>query len=369
MNTFGLTMYWALVTLFVTTANAESVARSQSQAPTQRLQNDFIAAVQNARITGQPPEGLGFLKPNSPLLPGAVKKAANSVFTIVVPAGEVVPASSIFGDLPLQEVARKLQALPDSADFGPADRAIYIQQVNECIRRKTRECLMFEGTSYGTAFVTGDGRDLRTALHVVIDFAKNARAKGASGLIPVYLLNSNGRIVFGPHNLTATVAATYQGAMDTSIYKGKDSGRFNLDQVLIKLSAPIAEPLPIAGHSLKDGEQAFIVGVPKRTEDRAIFNAADADGTSIRISRGTAMGSRHLMERLEKAGFYTNETTTSRMLEEGTALTADGAPRLSGGAILNVNGEVVGVYTSGLPQSGAVFPFRVSYGGNSLIQP
>ena len=227
---------------------------------------------------------------------------------------------------------------------------------------------MFDGISYGTAFVTGDGRDLRTALHVIRDFAKSARAGGASGQIPVFLLNSNGQIVFGPHNVNATVAATYEGALDTSIYQGKDMGRFNLDQVLIKLSSPVANPIRIANRPLNDGEPAFIAGVAKRTEDRAAFNAPDADGISVRISRGTAMGARSLMARLEKAGLYTNETTTSQMLREGTAVTADAGPRASGGPILNAQGEVVGVYSSGLPQSGAAFPFRVSYGGNSLIQ-
>ncbi len=368
---------WALVTLFVTAANAETMARSNGQKPVfdpsaameQRLQRDVMAAVQQAQMTGHAPEGMGFLTPDSRLLPDAVKRAANSVFAIAVPAGDIVKASALFGPLPLEEVIRKLQTIPNSANFGPADRAIYAYQVNECIRQKVRDCLMFDGISYGTAFVTGDGRDLRTALHVVSDFSKNARAKRASGQIPVYLLGSNGQIVFGPHNVSATVAATYDGALDASIYEGKNFGQFNLDQVLIKLSTRIANPIPIADRALRDGEPAFIAGVAKRTQDRAIFSARDADGTSVRISRGTAMGSRSLMERLEKAGFYTNETATSQMLREGTAVTADGAPRSSGGAILNAKGEVVGVYNSGLPQSGAAFPFRVSYGGNSLIQP
>ena len=65
---------------------------------------------------------------------------------------------------------------------------------------------------------------------------------------------------------------------------------------------------------------------------------------------------------------YYRPATVSQMLREGTAVTADAGPRASGGRILNAQGEVVGVYSSGLPQSGAAFPFRVSYGGNSLIQ-
>ena len=374
MMNLKATIYWALMTLFMNTANADTLAPSDGIRPTildptasQRVQRDFMAAVQKA-ATGQPPEGMGFLRPDSPLLPEAVKKAAKSVFAIAVPAGELVLANDIFKRLPLKEVISKLQGMPDNDNFGPADRAIYINQINNCLTMNVQDCKIFEGISYGTAFVTGDGQDLRTALHVVIDFVKNARATGASAQIPIYLLDSNGKIVFDPQNITATVAATYEGALDTSIYEGKDMGRFNLDQVLIRLSSPISKPIPIANRPFLEGEPAFIAGVAKRTEDRAIFNAKDSDGVSISVSRGTALGSGSLMKRLEKAGFNTNEISTSQMLREGTAVTADGAPRSSGGAILNAQGEVVGVYNSGLPQSGAAFPSRVSYGGNSLLQ-
>ena len=228
--------------------------------------------------------------------------------------------------------------------------------------------MLFEGVSYGTGFITGDGREMRTALHVVRDFALDARTRGLSGRLPVYILNSHGQIMYGPNNTNAQVAATFDGALDTSVYEGPDRGRFNLDQVLIRLDRRISDPIPLSRAPLAEGDPVYISGVPRKTEDRAMFNALDSNGRSVLISRGTALGVRTLAERLRRSGFSADEATAAQLLQEGIAVTADGAPRQSGGPILNARGEVVGIYTSGLPQSGAVYPFRVSYGTNRLIQ-
>lgn len=313
------------------------------------------------------PEGMGFLIPSDPSLPEAVRRAASSVLAIAVPGGNFVSAKEMFNNASLVEALRRIESTPLSEEFSSVERTIYSAQINKCIEQSLEDCHIFEGVSYGTAFVTGDGRDLRTALHVVRDFVRNARAQKANAEIPVYLLGSDGEIIYGPHNLQAQVGATLEGALDASVYEGPDFGKFNLDQVLIRLSVRVANPIPIASASLSDGEPGFIVSVPRRTDDRKTFGAVDSDGTSVRISKGTALGPKRLVERLAQAGFVGDEVTAAQSRLEGTALTADGAPRSSGGAILNQNGEVVGVYTSGLPQSGAVFPYRVSYGGNSLI--
>lgn len=357
MSLWNSVISWTWVTFFVAAANAETLGRTNGLGPTLP-----------PRAAVQAPEGMGFWPTNSPMIPAPIRAASASVFRIVVPAGDYLRVTDILGNHPLPELIRRIKMAPETNELGPAEKEIYIYQIGECIRQNVRDCYILESISYGTAFVTGNGTELRTALHVIKDFARNARARRASGHIPIILLNSRGQVVHGTQNLTATVTATYEGALDTSIYKGKDFGRFNLDQVLIQLNKPIARGLPVAQQPLRDGDAAYIIGAARRTEGRTAFNVPDADGVSIRIGKGTALGARSLMERQNRIGFSSTEATAQAMLREGTAVTADAAPRSSGGPILNARGEVVGVYSSGLPQSGEVFPYRISYGGNSLIQ-
>ncbi len=312
---------------------------------------------------------MGFYKPDSAHLPTAVRKAAKSVFAVTVPAGKRVSVAEIFGNHSLEKIAAKILATPESENLSPAEKAVLLYQIRNCIQQQSKKCNMFEGVSLGSAFVTGDGRDLRTALHVIEDFARDARATGASDSIPIFILDQKGDVLFGPHNLKATVAATYEGALDADLFSGRDEGRFGLDQVLIKLERPIALPLIIADQPLMEGEEAFIAGVPKKTDDRAGYKVPDSDGMSVRISKGTVLRNRSLIERLETAGLSIKDSTAANLQNEATTLTADGAPGLSGGAILNKQGEVVGVYNAGLPVEGTAEPNRISYGSNSLISP
>src|SRR4051794_31563821 len=108
---------------------------------------------------------MGFYPSSDPRLPPAVQKTLSSVFLIVVPGGPRIKTSKLFGPAPLNVLIERLKT---AEILLPAERILYAFQVNECIRSKVKDCEIFRQISYGTAYISGDGSSIRTALHTMI---------------------------------------------------------------------------------------------------------------------------------------------------------------------------------------------------------
>lgn len=350
MRTFKLVVTWSTLSLLAITAFAEKSGSTS-------------------------PEGMGFYSLDVEDIPQAVKDSAKSVFKIAVPAGKRVPVQQIFGEQSLEDMMTKLQNMPISESVTAIDKAIFAVQIYDCIQQKTVACQVFQGVSTGTAFVTGDGQDLRTAFHVVEDLAKfddhekRLNPRRSATPINILLVNSDGQAVRSPADLGAIFKSVPSRALRNDLYKDRKDHRvqFNDDQVLIRLRVPVATPIPIAKVSSKPGDIAFIAGVPHQTQDRRAFRLPDSDGMTVRASKGTILGTSELSTRLRQSGLDVDKKFLEESLLNAVALTADGAPGLSGGPILNTRGEIIAIYTAAVPQSGVAYPLRVSYGGSKLI--
>jgi hypothetical protein len=344
---------------------AEEEATAQPAPPNaEQLKIDFMKAVETAQATHIPPEGMGFLPPHTAGVPARVSFAENSVFKIVVPAGDLVDSSVLLKGLSLEQGIAYLKNLPPNESVRQIDKDIFIIQLQNCLRDHVQPCKIYDGNSSGTAFVTGDGKELRTALHEVKWTAKDVYAGRIKGNLPILLVNSRGQ-TFYPDQLGAHIAAVYAGALDKT--DGQNPPNYGLDQIVIRLNKAVAAPLPVAKESAQAGQRIYMVGFPIATSDRYLFSALDANGKSVRVTRGTVLDQNGVEERGWKSGIEIDRNLTSKLLSQGLALTADGTPGMSGAPILNANGEVVGVYTAGLPQSGAAWPSRISYGANHLL--
>ncbi len=356
-------------------AGAETLGRgdtplapnAQTPPNLQETERLIIETVNRARATRRPPEGMGLWPVNSPHLPPAVQRAAGSTFRIMAAEGDRVPYAKIFGQISLQQALSRLQAMPLSADFDAGTKEIYRFQLLECVRLKQADCRLFDGISYGTAFVTGDGLDVRTALHIVEAPTKEIYASRMVNRIPMVLIDGTGRIVAGPQELNARIVAIPPNALNIDPY-GKDLGKFSHDQVVIRIDKKIAPPIPLASARPPVGQEIFIAGIPKATDDRSVYFAPDSDGISVRVSRGTILSAEQMNQRYRLTGSTLTPEQLAAFTHDGILNTADGTPRLSGAPMLNARGEVLGIYTGGLPQSGAVFPFRISNGGSWLLK-
>lgn len=363
MKTSKMLMVFTLMTVLSSNGMAQEVAspnpysQNTVQDPKTKALGNTIYEFTLSQKTGKPPEGMGFYSPDSKEIPEVIAKAKNSVFRLIAFQGNKNDFKEMFGDISIEEAISKVKAAPEEK-ISELERSLLIFQLTKCLRLRMDPCQLEEDVSEGTAFVTGDGKEVRTSLHVVEEQVKEANKKSDKS-IDFLLLNDKNKIVYDPSKQKAKLVAVPNAAYEA----GADS-----DQVLIKLEKPIAPGLKVSPQPASPGEQAYMVGSPHKTEGRNNYNAQDSDGESILISKGTILGPETLMKRAEQAGIYVNQTYTKEILSNRIALTADGAPRMSGAAILNSKGEVIGVYGAGMPQSGAVNPFRISYGSKNLLQ-
>lgn len=352
-----------LMTVLSSTAIAQEVAtpnpysQNTTQDPKTKAHGNTIYEFNLSQKTGKPPEGMGFYSADSKEIPEVIAKAKDSVFRLIAFQGNKNDFKEMFGEISIEEAISKVRAAPEEK-ISDLERDLLLFQLTKCLRLRMDPCQLEEDVSEGTAFVTGDGKEVRTSLHVVEEQVKEAN-KNLDKSIEFILINDKNKIIYDPGKQKARLVAVPQTAYEA----GADS-----DQVLIKLEKPIAPGLKVSTQPASPGEQAYMVGSPRKTEGRNNFHAQDSDGESILISKGTILGSESLMRRVEQGGIYVNETYTKEILSNRIALTADGAPRMSGAAILNSKGEVIGVYGAGMPQSGAVNPFRISYGSKNLLQ-
>ncbi len=104
------------------------------------------------------------------------------------------------------------------------------------------------------------------------------------------------------------------------------------------------EVLKIAKDTPKPGDKIYALGFPAATNNRKqFFNVPDSNGKSLYVTMGEAIDGKEMIKRRIKG---IDVEVTDEELRRYVAFGGDGAVGLSGGAMVNQEGEVVGVVHS-----------------------
>ena len=316
---------------------------------------------------GIPPESIGLFSADSTLLPAAVRKAARSVYRIVLPGGRLVDAAELFKVSTYKDIPRQFADAQDHSNSALARRTLIKLQLDRCLARHLAKCQMFNGMSAGTAFLTGDGGDLRTALHVVHDFVVASRTAFGEIDLPLVLFDELGQVIWDTATHRATMAAVSDHAIFTSVTSEPGGDTSQVDQVLIRLDQRIGQPIPIAAQAARTNDLVFLAGYPAATTDRARWRSREGTDAALRLTRGHVLGTGEIIDRLKRQGFETNDAQAADLTLNQIATTCASLHGFSGGPVLNVRGEVVGVNNKSTLIDGSGDPFGVSFASKGVI--
>ncbi len=318
------------------------------------------------------PSHLGFYNPTDKNVPRPVHLAAiQSVFMITVAYGKRIFLSDLIKEIK-EESAKNAGQTDTDATTDLSKRAtlnIFQYEIKTCGRVPPEKCEIFEETSDATAYVMDDGSLIHTAFHEVQPYVTWAMAQGhvrwtgetATVAIPVAITNANGKVIY--FGLGTAVFSRQNLIQKTN---DKDTVWSPYDTVTIHLQRKIGQPLRKSKISANIGDPVFIAGFPHATKDRTAMGAPDSDG-KLRISIGQVITFQDAVIKCGEVNAIISKQESNFFESVLYSMDADGAPRLSGGAILNRDGEVLGTYTSANPADGTATFNHVSFGSNNMV--
>lgn len=312
-------------------------------------------------ITTQTFAGPGFYNPNDPQLPPNLKTAANSVYQVRTAYFEDYENYSDLDAVDLTQTdIKEVYALIDKSSGDKQQKEIQKAFLRKCKTPEEKQsCIIPLKINIGSGFITGSGNKLWTNAHVMekmLDTKAKTNEKTVSDILktkntmPLFIFDKDGNMVFNGLEQEVTFSAVPH---ETQV--GKTSGSFygvDSDYLAIQLPKNIGKPLRVASHLTSD--QVAVIGYPACTGcetpegqdpleymDRAPFqNAEDCieKVTGGKLITPDTFGqllqiNQQLINSLDKRTFV--------------AYTADSQHGMSGGPILNFEGEVIGIHAGG----------------------
>lgn len=241
---------------------------------------------------------------------------------------------------------------------GWKNHALVPEQLKKCWKGQPVSCILNLGTGvFGSAVQVEEasGHHIWTNLHLVRSYLESRVAEASQSApyavvrkqmmtwnLPMVLTNAKGEVVFDSLNGSDQANLV---AIDSTTLDPKGAFRTNSsDAVKIKLSRHIGPALK-KGRVLTTGDEAFVIGYPKKTEDRQInYRRPDSRGE----------GKQHLTYgKVWDAVNFVAENGLDPLigilaLDQSYVytLSSDCEVGQSGGAILNKKGEFVGLFQS-----------------------
>ena len=119
-----------------------------------------LAACSHSGNSGSPSpqksSSLGFYQTGDANVPTAVRSAAQSVYRIITPAGQLSSVRTVFGDYPIAKIIEHTANMPTSADLTQEDKDVMLYQVKECAKRaQPLDCQVYSGNKISSAYSVG----------------------------------------------------------------------------------------------------------------------------------------------------------------------------------------------------------------------
>lgn len=282
------------------------------------------------------PTSSGFIELSDPRVPAGVRAALNgvSVVKIAVGAGRWVRVSDYFvNDRSIQDIRERLIKKRVSTHFRQSEKDVYLYELGLCgSSTKPSECIVHEQVLENSAYLVGDGRRIRTALHVVHDAVTAAWSPTPGEMqtakIPLFIYDGEGKKIASPDN--AEFVAVF---LREAIEFRRDSGAAippYLDLVEIHSDRKIGEPLEPSLVAANLGDLIYIAGYP--------------GGGQLRVSSGRIL------------------TLTQAIISD-----AYGGRGLDGAVTLNSAGQVLGTYTASTSENGRLGSKSISFSSNDAL--
>lgn len=328
----------------------EAAPRSEESAPSELL-------------TGN---GLGFYTSETLKNP-RISALAGSVVKLVVPAGPLQPVETITRQRPVH-LPTLYQRIQDDRTHEPVLRDLLALQVSACIRDQVSDCRVRVNFAQSSGFVTGDGQEITTAFHSVLRALKNAvpSAEAASLTVdrikeldlPVLVYNHQGRLLSERRHRIRVARMSHKAV---ELVAAEDTKTLNPvhDFAVLSTEKYMGTPLKRAD-SFHKGDGVFIAGYPMKTEDRASHQAADSDGKRLHFTRGGLIAVEKAYEIMGKDWNEVPESLRTLWSTTALAIKADGVHGMSGGPVLNGNGEYIGIFTSSHDETARKVSFGLS---------
>lgn len=303
----------------------------------------------------------GFYSPNDPSIPNKLKQAADSVYEIRTAYFEDFENQS---DITVADISTMDNSAINSAiskmQLDKKDSQIVRAFIDKC---KTPEqkanCIIPIKINSGSSFIAGTANTLWTNAHVM-ERMLNAKAitndktlgdvLSSRDTMPIFIFNKNGEMIFNglqnPISFKATPLQTAITLQGNSFY-GVDS-----DYLGIELPFSLGNPLPIAKAINSDG--VAVIGYPYCTgctapdghdpiEFVSRYPFPDAGDCQEKITGGSLLNAEAWGQLAQVNQYLVQNLNRSTFI----GYTADSQYGMSGGPVVNSNGEVVGIHAGG----------------------
>jgi hypothetical protein len=292
----------------------------------------------------------------------SLAEAANSTFRVEIVSEDSPRDVKIF-DLASDEFKdfeSKINSMP-SEQISQPEKVTVIKQIERCKRDHLEsKCPLFLTFERATAFLAGgDGSYLVTNAHVVDHYLKLKAASDNKTIVellkepqwvPLFLFDQDGKLVFDPYENPPAVIH-YGTPSALALLSGTGWYAEDSDYVVIKLPFSIGKPLKIAASKIK-GETLYRLGyssctgcakAPNKTDpelNRDRKPHSNSNGQDLYWTAGKDLG---LTETTHFLGLPPNYFELGHKAN-WVFFSADSQVGMSGGPILNKNGEVIGVF-------------------------
>lgn len=225
--------------------------------------------------------------------------------------------------------------------------------IRRCQENGAAACWIHFGQERGTAFLIGDGSEIWTNCHLVaswIEYRKqDLQFSGTkledlwkalrSSSIPFQLTDSQGNLRKSSEDSAHFVAGVFKGMNDPASLHCSTID----DAVKIRFDRSLGNGLKFSKEKIRAGEILSIGGYPRPTESRG--EGKESDGKSFFWGKGSFLPRAEYDNYFGKGhnlGIVLNDSYTAVFL-------ADSSQGMSGTAVLNTKGEVVGIYKGFMP--------------------
>ncbi|MBX3018094.1 MAG: trypsin-like peptidase domain-containing protein [Bdellovibrionaceae bacterium] len=230
------------------------------------------------------------------------------------------------------------------------------QEIADCVNSKLEDCSIPLSFVEGTAFRDRRKEDaLWTNCHLVDAWVRhqkyraqiegvNFRERLKTSTIRARVYDHRGTLLVDEADFRMEVAHVTEGDGPRS------AGCVLADDAVRLLGPRVDRPaLPWAKTPAQPGEATYIAGYPRQTDSRASMGAADSDGASFRWTLGALMGNAEFNQVLKAENLPPEKYSFARAGIYSLFMSNDGAEGMSGGPVLNAQGEVLGIFRGILP--------------------